>query len=123
MITETKEMTAAEYFRAKMQFETTPHELKAALEKKSVFLLDVRDRDSFKTEHITGATNIPLSEIITKLSELPKDKTIVTYCWNITCAAAPKAALTLAEKGYKVQELVGGIAEWKGKSFPVEGTK
>jgi rhodanese-related sulfurtransferase len=123
MLTETKEMNAVDYFHAKMQFETTPHALKADLEKKSVFLVDVRDQSSFQTEHITGAVNIPFTDIASNLSKFPKDKTIVTYCWDITCALAPKAALTLAEKGLKVQELVGGIVEWKGKGFPVEGTK
>lgn len=120
MITETKELNAVDYFRAKLQFETTPHQLKAALENKSVFLVDVRDHASFQAEHITGAVNIPMDEIISHLSQFPKDKTIVTYCWTMTCALAPKAALTLAEKGYKVQELVGGIAEWKTNKFPVQ---
>lgn len=123
MITETKEMSAVDYFHAKLQFETTPHQLKDDMEKHTVFLVDVRDPQSFKAEHITGAVNIPLSEIVSNLGKFPKDKTVVTYCWNITCAMAPKAALTLAEKGWKVQELVGGIAEWKAKSFPVEPTK
>ena len=123
MITETKEMSAVDYFKAKLQFETTPHELSSALEKKSVFLVDVRDSDSYKKEHITGSVNIPFADMISNLSKLPKDKTIVLYCWNITCALAPKAALMLAEKGFKVQELVGGIAEWKSKGFSVESSK
>ncbi len=123
MITETKEMSAVDYFRAKLQFETTPHELSSALEKKSVFLVDVRDSESYKKEHITGSVNIPFADIVSSLSKFPKDKTVVLYCWNITCALAPKAALMLAEKGFNVQELFGGIAEWKGKGFSVESSK
>ena len=123
MITETKEMSAVDYFKAKLQFETTPYELSSALEKKSVFLVDVRDSESYKKEHITGSMNIPFADIVSNLSKLPKDKTIVLYCCNITCALAPKAALMLAEKGFKVQELVGGIAEWKSKGFSVGSSK
>ncbi|MBI5630646.1 MAG: rhodanese-like domain-containing protein [Elusimicrobia bacterium] len=114
------EQTAAEYFKSKLRFETTPHQLKADLEKGGVHVIDVRDRESYQEEHIPGAQNIPLEELSGNLRNLPKDKTMVTYCWNLTCALATKAALQLAEKGYKVQELVGGIEEWKKKDFPVE---
>ena len=112
---------AVEYFREKLEFETTPHQLKAEMDKNRVFLLDVRDKESFNKEHIAGANNIPMAELPQNYKILLKDKTIVTYCWNITCALAPKAALELAEKGFTVQELVGGIDEWKKKGFPVEG--
>ena len=121
-VAKTLEHNAVDYFKAKLQFENTPHTLKVQLEKGEVVLLDVRDNDSFVKEHIPGAVNIPMTELVSRLKELPKNKTIVTYCWNITCAMAPKAALQLAEKGFRVQELVGGIAEWKAK-FPVEGKK
>jgi len=115
------ELSAVDYFRAKLEFESTPHQLQHDIEEDKVQILDVRDAESFKKEHITGAINLPLAEIGQNLSKLPRNKTIVTYCWNLTCALAPKAALALAEKGYKVQELVGGIQEWKNKGFPVEG--
>ena len=114
------EQTAVDYFKAKLLFESTPHQLKADLEKGKVYLLDVRDPESFAKEHIPGAKNIHAPDLPKHLKEPPKDKTIVTYCWNITCAMAPKAALQLAEKGFKVQELVGGLDEWK-KKFPTEG--
>ena len=74
----------------------------------------------FAAEHIKGAKNIPLPELVSKLATLPKDKTIVTYCGDLTCGLAPKAALELAQKGFKVMELVGGIDTWSKKGFPVE---
>ena len=115
-------ISAAEYFRTKLQFETTPHDLKRDMEAGKVILLDVRDEQAYKAERIPGAKNIPLTHLERHLAELPKNKTLVTYCWNITCAASTKAALILAEKGYQVQELVGGIGEWKTK-FPTENSK
>lgn len=116
-------MNAVDYFRTKLGFESTPHQLKNDMEARKVVLIDVRDPESYAQEHIAGAINVPLAELERKLSTLDKSKTLVTYCWDITCAMAPKAALILAEKGYSVQELVGGIKEWKGKSFPVESGK
>ncbi len=113
---------AVDYFRAKLQFETTPHQVKAAVEHGDIVLLDVRDAESYKAERIPGAKNVPMTELEKHLKSLPKDKTLVTYCWNITCAMAPKAALMLAEKGFQVQELVGGLEEYR-KKFPTEKAK
>ena len=116
------ELTAVQFFSAKLAYEMTPWALKAILEKTpdNVVLLDVRPADMFAAEHIKGAINIPLVELVSKLATLPKDKTLVTYCGDLTCGLAPKAALELAQKGFKVMELVGGIDVWNKKGFPVE---
>jgi rhodanese-related sulfurtransferase len=113
---------AAEYLKAKLDFEATPYGLKETLENSpgDVVLVDVRDEESFRREHILGAANIPAAQLVKRLADLPRDRTIVTYCWDITCALAPKAALELAQKGFKVQFLAGGIEEWKKKGFPVK---
>ena len=116
------ELTAVQYFSAKLAYEMTPWALKSILEKtpEQVVLLDVRNADMFAASHIKGAKNIPLADLVAKLATLPKDKTIVTYCGDLTCGLAPKAALELAQKGFKVKELVGGIDVWSAKGFPVE---
>jgi rhodanese-related sulfurtransferase len=116
------ELTPVQYFSAKLAYEMTPWALKSILEKTpdSIVLLDVRPIDMFVAEHIKGAINIPLVDLVSKLATLPKDKTLVTYCGDLTCGLAPKAALELAQKGFKVMELVGGIDVWSKKGFPVE---
>ncbi|MER2599093.1 MAG: rhodanese-like domain-containing protein [Caldilineales bacterium] len=43
-------------------------------------LIDVRDRRYFEAGHAAGALSIPESELPAQLGELPKDKTIITYC-------------------------------------------
>lgn len=114
-------LTAAEYLRAKLEYEASPYALKTLLDAtpEKVYLIDVRESDAFAQEHIRTAANIPAEEIVSRLASLPKDRTLVTYCWDITCALAPKAALELAQKGFKVQFLAGGLEEWKRKGFPV----
>jgi rhodanese-related sulfurtransferase len=116
------ELTPVQYFSAKLAYEMTPWALKSILEKTpdNIVLLDVRNAEMFAAEHILGAINIPLVELVSKLATLPKDKTLVTYCGDLTCGLAPKAALELAQKGFKVMELVGGIDVWSKKGFPVE---
>lgn len=42
--------------------------------------IDTRSENSYVTEHIKGAINIPLSTIDERLKEVPKGKTIIAYC-------------------------------------------
>ena len=115
-------ISRVDWFKAKLQCEIGPVELKRLLDEKgSLLVLDVRDAGSFKEERVPGALNIPLCDLPKRLAELPRDKTIVTYCWSLTCHLATKAALELAHRGYKIQELVGGIKEWKAAGLPMEG--
>lgn len=124
-------ISAADYFQAKLAYEMTPFSLKGllidkketscGLQPSAVLVLDVRSAEDYAKGHIPGAKNIPLADLPGKLSTLPKDKTLVTYCGNITCALAPKAAYKLAEAGFEnVMELFGGIQTWQDKGFPIE---
>ena len=115
-------ISAVDYFSAKLAYEMTPWTLKNTLETKpsSLFLLDVRSADMFMNAHIPTAVNIPLADLTASLNKLPKDKLIVAYCGNLTCALAPKAALELAQKGFEVKQLTGGLELWQEKGFPVQ---
>jgi len=54
--------------------------LKELLDKNQAVVIDVRNEGSYNQGHIRGAKLIPATEILSRLSELPRDKTIVTYC-------------------------------------------
>ena len=58
----------------------TVAELKQALDAGGAVAVDVRTRDEYKYRHIKGAASMPLAEIRSMASELPRDKLIVTYC-------------------------------------------
>ncbi len=58
----------------------TPAELQAALEKGEAIVVDVRSSAAFQQGHIKGARLIPAEQIASRAGELPRDKTIVTYC-------------------------------------------
>ena len=45
-----------------------------------ILLVDVRDADSYRVDHIEGAINLPLEEVAARAAELPRDKVLVTYC-------------------------------------------
>ena len=111
----------AAYYEAKIEAEWGPYDLKRALEERprEIVVLDTRDAESFGQEHLPQAVNIPGDQLEGRLSELPKNKEIVPYCWTVTCHLATRAALLLAKKGYRVHELAGGIGTWKEYEFPV----
>ena len=75
-----------DYFEAKLGAEKQKADVvKKVKEKQGNFmLLDVRGRQAFEQGHIEGAWCLPLAEIDTFAGRLPKDKEIVTYCWNHT---------------------------------------
>ena len=58
----------------------TTDELETMLKEGKAYLVDVRTQDSYDLGHIPGARLIPAGEIQNHINELPRDKTIVTYC-------------------------------------------
>ena len=59
--------------------EMSAEELKSHIDRKTkLLIIDVREPESFKTETIKGAINIPLGQLEAKLKEIPKD-TILAF--------------------------------------------
>ncbi|MEA2205989.1 MAG: hypothetical protein QOE77_2765 [Blastocatellia bacterium] len=58
----------------------TPVELRDALAKGEAVVYDVRSEMAYKEGHIKGAHLLPLTEVVSKAGDLPRDKLIVTYC-------------------------------------------
>jgi len=83
-----------------------------------IYLLDVRTPEELE-EHgmIAGAVNIPIDQLEARLSEVPKDKEIVTYCMR--GGRASSAADILREAGYTEPIQFGGITAWKEAGKPV----
>ena len=104
------------------------------LEKKDVFLLDVRTPAEYNYSHIEGAKLIPLKNVpahdpVTlsddkllpnRMKELPKNKNtkIVVYCY--TGKRGGIASQMIADAGYKrVYNIQGGITAWVNAGYPV----
>jgi rhodanese-related sulfurtransferase len=83
-----------------------------------IYLLDVRNPEELE-EHgvIEGAINIPIDQLEARLSEVPQDKEIVTYCMR--GGRASRAADMLREAGYTEPIEYGGITAWKEAGKPV----
>ena len=44
------------------------------------YFVDVRNQPAYDQGHIPGAKLIPVAEVANHIRELPRDKTIITYC-------------------------------------------
>jgi rhodanese-related sulfurtransferase len=83
----------------------------------------VRDLQELSGElgHITGVTNIPVTKLSHRLSELEtyRDREIVAICK--AGGRAHTAAQILMQAGFpKVQVMMGGMQGWKQAGFPTE---
>lgn len=58
----------------------TIDEMESLVKEGKAVVIDVRSQDAYDAGHIPGAKLIPAAEILNHLSELPKDKLIITYC-------------------------------------------
>ena len=58
----------------------TAEEAHKLYERGNVLFVDTRTEPPFKESRIKGAILIPVNEVAAKAGELPRDKTIVTYC-------------------------------------------
>jgi len=87
----------------------------AASSPPDTLILDVRNQDEGNAGMIKGALLIPDEEILARLSEIPKDKRIVTHC--STGIRAEMAYHKLKDKGYKVAFLNADLDIGKDGKF------
>jgi glyoxylase-like metal-dependent hydrolase (beta-lactamase superfamily II)/rhodanese-related sulfurtransferase len=95
----------------------SPIELKKWLDQGSnvdgLYLLDVREPDEFKEWNIEGSVNIPLSKLASSkesITDIPKDKRIVTICPHGNRSMVGK--YLLQRYGFNVGNLEGGLKSW-----------
>lgn len=82
-------------------------------------MLDVREQGEWDEFHMPGAKLIPLGQLESRLSELPKDQEIVVVCRSGNRSATGRDILTNA--GFEqVTSMAGGMTEWRSKGLPIE---
>ena len=73
-------------------------------------LLDVREAEEFKSGHIPGAVNVPLSEI--NSIRIPGKSPLYVYC--LRGSRSRRAVNILKQMGYDARS-IGGIVSYKGQ--------
>jgi rhodanese-related sulfurtransferase len=101
--------------------ETTPEWLAERLESgESLFVMDVRDQESWQDRRLSRGINIPLELINARILWLPREKSapIVAYCQDGNRGA--QAAAKLRSLGFtNVSHLAGGLNAWMKAGYPV----
>ena len=84
-------------------------------------VVDVREPEEFAAGHVTGARNLPLSQLEEKLGALVKKKTLPVVLVCETGARSHRAVALAKKLGYEqAQAMAGGLKAWKAANLPVE---
>ncbi len=87
----------------------------------SLYVLDVRPEDDFRSGHIDGSQNAPVYDDLRSgdtealdryIDGIPRNVEVVTVCK--AGVVARRATARLEERGYEASTLSGGIRRWRG---------
>ncbi|MBS61785.1 rhodanese-like domain-containing protein [Salinisphaera sp.] len=98
--------------------EISPQELQQKLG--DVQIVDVRTPSEFRSSHIDGATNLPITQFSQRSIadlELDQRRPVVTIC--LSAHRSIPATRQLTRLGYDVRQLEGGMKAWWRGKFPV----
>ncbi|PKO44480.1 MAG: rhodanese-like domain-containing protein [Betaproteobacteria bacterium HGW-Betaproteobacteria-22] len=102
----------------------TPKEAATMFSEQKAVIVDVREDDEWKAQHIEGAIHIPLAQVEARLGELVqyKDSPVILQCRSGKRSA--KAAEVLKSAGFTLTyNLTGGINAWTNDGLPTSQEK
>lgn len=83
----------------------------------AVEIIDVRQPDEYRQGHVQPSRLIPLGELPQRLAELDRSKTLLMLCRSGNRSGL--ATRQLAERGFDVRNIQGGILAWVAGRLPV----
>ena len=91
----------------------------ALREQPDVMILDVREQDEWDAGHIPGAVFMPMGQVPDRMSEIPKDKTVIVQCRSGNRSS--QVTDFLVQQGFtNVHNMSGGLNAWQSAGLPVE---
>ncbi|HRY28930.1 MAG TPA: FAD-dependent oxidoreductase [Elusimicrobiota bacterium] len=82
-------------------------------------VVDVREEDEYRYEHIGGTRNVPLGRLAAELPSFPKDREMAVLCQ--TGVRTAQALKILKNAGFdRVRAVQGGLEAWKDAGLAVE---
>ncbi|MDQ3155341.1 MAG: metalloregulator ArsR/SmtB family transcription factor [Actinomycetota bacterium] len=94
--------------------------LRARLRDGDVVVLDVRPEPEYAAGHIRGAITIPISDLRSRLGEIPDGAEVVAYCRGPYCVYADDAVRLMTRSGLDAARLEDGFPEWVAARLPIE---
>ncbi len=99
----------------------SPEQVKAALDKHEIVLIDVRTPQEYMFERIEGALLLPMADFNADYLPEPGGKPIVLHCGS--GARSEKTARQYLANGYdSIAHMEGGFDAWKQNKLPYIGT-
>ena len=99
----------------------TPARAVQLIDREKAVVIDVCEAEEFAAGHVTGAKNVPVSQLEERLPTVVKNKALPVV---LVCASGARAnrAVGIAKKlGYdNAQAMAGGMKAWREASLPVE---
>lgn len=84
-----------------------------------VAVLDVREPDEWAAGHIEGALHIPLSTLPERTGEVAELEAAQTLVVCKVGGRSARAVAYLAQQGYEVVNLAGGMLDWEAAGRPM----
>lgn len=97
----------------------TRDDLRARLREGDVVVLDVRPEAEYAAGHIRGAISIPITDLESRLGDIPDGTEVVAYCRGPYCVYADDAVRVLGKQGVRAARLEDGFPEWATARLPV----
>lgn len=80
-------------------------------------VIDVRETYEYVGGHAPAARSIPLSELVARVTELPRDEPVYVICESGGRSA--QATEWLVAQGVDAVNVLGGTAAWRSSGLPV----
>jgi rhodanese-related sulfurtransferase len=91
----------------------SPERVESMARSGQALIVDVREGSEYRSGHIPRSKHISLGQLLQRLREVPKDKTVVVVCRS--GSRSSRAAELLMEAGYRnVYNMSGGMQRWSG---------
>lgn len=83
-------------------------------------VVDVRNPDEYTAGHVTNAMWIPVDQVLARINELPKDKTLLFICaMGQRSALACEMAAAMGLNPDSLYNIEDGTPGWVQRDYPV----
>ncbi|WP_394552767.1 rhodanese-like domain-containing protein [Agromyces sp. MMS24-JH15] len=82
-----------------------------------LWVLDVREADEVAQARLESAQHIPLGELVARLDEVPRDRTVHVLCH--VGGRSAQATVFLEAQGLDAVNIDGGIVAWYRAGLPI----
>jgi rhodanese-related sulfurtransferase len=113
------------HYQSKLEYEIDSWDLAVALKAgEKIVVVDARSAEAYAREHIPGAISLPHRTMSPETTRHFDTACLyVAYCDGIGCNASTKGALKMAQLGFRVRELIGGLDWWRRDGYATAGAQ